>query len=325
MARPAGAASRRVRRGAALLGPLAGIAGDPEVTDIVVNGGAVWVDRGAGMVPERVLDLDPVAARDLAVRLVSAGGRHVDESSPCVDARLPGGVRVHVALGPIATPAPLVSIRLSSPRSLTLDDLDDRGGLGAGVRDALAALVSRRTNVLISGAAGTGKTTLLGAMLALAPAEERIVVIEDVAEARIAHPHVVSLEARQPNLEGAGGIDLARLLREALRMRPDRLVLGECRGAEIRELLSAMNTGHDGGIGTLHANSLTDVPARLEALGVLAGLDAAALARQAASAIGAVVHLERSAGSRRVGAIGRLVVSAQERLTVEPVPRGTPS
>lgn len=164
------------------------------------------------------------------------------------------------------------------------------------------------------------KTTLLGALLALAAPTERIVLIEDVAEARIDHPHVVALEARQPNLEGAGGIGLARLLREALRMRPDRLVLGECRGAELRELLSAMNTGHDGGVGTLHANSLEDVPARLEALGALAGLDATAVARQAVSAIGAVVHLDRAEGRRRVAAIGRLGMDAHGRLLAEGEP-----
>ncbi len=160
--------------------------------------------------------------------------------------------------------------------------------------------------MLITGAAGSGKTTLLSAMLALAAPTERLVVIEDVAEARIDHPHVVALEARQPNLEGAGGVDLARLVREALRMRPDRLVLGECRGAEIRALLAAMNTGHDGGVSTLHANSLDDVPSRLEALGALADLGPEALARQAVSAFGAVVHLERVDGIRRIDAIGRL-------------------
>lgn len=163
------------------------------------------------------------------------------------------------------------------------------------------------------------KTTLLSALLAEVPPGERIVAIEDVAELRVRHPHVVGLEARQPNLEGAGGVDLARLVREALRMRPDRLVLGECRGAEIRELFAALNTGHDGGAGTLHASSLDDVPARLEALGALAGLSALSLARQAVSAIDVVLHLDRSAGARRLAAAGRLALSARGRLTMAPL------
>ena len=160
------------------------------------------------------------------------------------------------------------------------------------------------------------KTTLLGALLARAGPEERIVVLEDVAELRIAHPHVVGLETRQANLDGAGAISLDRLVREALRMRPDRLVIGECRGAEVRELLSALNTGHDGGAGTLHANSLTDVPARLEALAGLAGLTVDAMARQAVSAFDAVLQVERTSGGRRLAALGHFGLDAGGRLVV---------
>lgn len=308
-----------MRAGAAMLGPLGVLAVDPATTDIVVNGTEVWLDRGRGMTRSDAVRLDPAGARELAVRLIAAGGRHLDEATPSVDARLPGGVRVHAVLGPIASPAPLISVRLPAPGILGLADLDRAGAFGPGMLDVVDGLVRARANVLITGAAGSGKTTLLGAMLARASPSERIVVIEDVAEVRIAHPHVVGLEARQPNLEGAGGVDLARLVREALRMRPDRIVLGECRGAELRDLLGAMNTGHDGGIGTLHANSLADVPARLEALGALAGLDAAAVGRQAASAIGAVVHLARIDGVRRVAGLGRLGLDARDRLVVEPI------
>lgn len=160
------------------------------------------------------------------------------------------------------------------------------------------------------------KTTLLAAMLAHAPPDERIVLIEDVAELRIAHPHVVGLQARQPNIEGRGGVGLRQLVREALRMRPDRLVLGECRGEEVSDLLSALNTGHDGGAGTLHANTIDDVPARLEALGALAGLSDRALARQAVSAIGLVVHVERTDAGRRVAGFGRLTIGADGRVGV---------
>lgn len=168
--------------------------------------------------------------------------------------------------------------------------------------------------MLISGASGTGKTTLLGALLGEAPHTERLVVIEDLSELQITHPHVVSLEVRQPNVEGVGGIDVATLIREALRMRPDRLIVGECRGAEIAALLMALNTGHDGGAGTIHANSLADVPARLEALGALAGLSVAALTRQAASGIDTVIHLEKVGGVRRIASMGRLVISDGGRL-----------
>ena len=169
------------------------------------------------------------------------------------------------------------------------------------------------------------KTTLLAALLALAPQSERIVTVEDVAELVIRHPHVVSLQARQANLEGRGGLDLAVLVRESLRMRPDRIVVGECRGAELRELLTALNTGHDGGAGTLHANSLDDVPARLEALGALAGLPADALARQAVSALDLVVHLVRAADGRRsVAAVGGLRLGAGGRLEIAPLPGAGP-
>ncbi len=191
----------------------------------------------------------------------------------------------------------------------------------AGLRAWLEGAVARRENLLVTGAAGAGKTTLLAALLGCAAPTERIVTIEDVAELRIEHPHHVRLEARQPNLEGAGGIGLARLVREALRMRPDRLVVGECRGEEVRELLSALNTGHDGGAGTLHANGLHEVPARLEALGALAGLDDHALARQAASAFDLVLHVERAPdGARRLAAIGRPIIGDSGRLGIEDVP-----
>jgi pilus assembly protein CpaF len=251
------------------------------------------VDYGSGL--SRV----PIAVgeerlRELAVGLVSLGGRHIDEASPTVDARLEGGIRVHAVLPPISPTGTLLSIRLPSQTRIAVTD------------ERLLRLVADRANLLITGAGGSGKTTLLAALLSRAAPAERIVAIEDVAELRVDHPHFVSLEARQSNLEGVGEVSLSRLLREALRMRPDRLVLGECRGAEVRELLSALNTGHDGGAGTLHANSLADVPARLEALGALAGMSDTALARQAVSAIGAVVHLSRA--TRTVEAIGTLTL-----------------
>jgi len=247
------------------------------------------------------------------------GGRHIDETTPCVDARLSDGIRVHAVLPPVSPVGTLLSIRLPSVERWPLKRFADNGFLSIDQHRCLIELVAERQNLLISGAGGTGKTTLLSAILGEADSTERIVAIEDVAELRVDHPHFISLETRQANLEGAGEIDLTRLVREALRMRPDRLVVGECRGAEIRDLLAALNTGHDGGAGTLHANSLADVPARLEALGALAGMSPTAVARQAVSAIGMVLHLERTDGVRRLAQLGRLSLDARDRLAVDVV------
>lgn len=299
-------------------GPLAALIADPDVTDVFVNGAAgAFADRGNGALPVADWQADERFVRDLAVTLIALGGRHLDDGTPCVDVRVEHGIRVHAILAPVAPAGTTISIRIPRAIDVDLEGLQRRGMFDEAGRARLERLIRDRTNVLLTGAGGSGKTTLLAALLARADATDRIVTIEDVAELRIDHPHHVRLEARQPNLEGAGGIGMARLVREALRMRPDRLVVGECRGDEVRELLSALNTGHDGGAGTLHANSLDDVPARLEALGALAGLDDRALARQVASAIGAVVHLARTHdGTRHVAGIGRPRIVG-ERLTLE--------
>ncbi len=297
-------------------GPLAPYVAADGVTDVFVNGRfGLWFDAGAGAVHDPSWSCDERSLRAIAVRLVALGGRHVDEANPCVDVRLAGGIRIHVVLPPVSTTGTLVSIRVPRQVRFTLEQLDAAGMLGAH-RARLEQAVRDRVNLLITGAAGSGKTTLLSALLARASEHERIVCIEDVAELHVRHPHVVALESRQANLEGAGAIGLDRLVREALRMRPDRLVVGECRGAEVRELMSALNTGHDGGAGTLHANSMVDVPARLEALGALAGMDASALARQAVSAFDLVVHLHRERGIRSVAGCATLRCDPGGRLTV---------
>lgn len=313
-ARQAGSSWRSVPE----FGELAYLIADPGVTDVFVNGPLdVWVDRGGGAERAPALPLGEPELRALAVRLIALGGRHVDESTPCVDVRLHDGIRVHVVLPPISTGGTLVSIRVPSSTRHSLESLGERELFSSVSLDTVRELVDRRRNVLITGAGGSGKTTLLGAMLAAASPADRIVAIEDVAELHVDHPHFVSLESRQSNLEGAGGVGLEVLVREALRMRPDRLVLGECRGAEVRELFAALNTGHDGGAGTLHANSLDDVPARLEALGALAGLSPWAVARQAVSAFDAVLHLERHGATRTISGVGRLLVDASDRLAIE--------
>lgn len=289
------------------LGPLAPYAADGPVTDLFVNGDrGLWIDRGAGAEREAGWAASEPEVRALAVRLIARGGRHVDEATPAVDVRLGRGIRVHAVLPPLSSSGTLISVRVPRVAGFSVAALARAGMLDTAREETLRRAIAERRNLLVTGAGGTGKTTLLGALLAEAPRHERIVLLEDVAELRLDHPHVVALEARQANLEGSGRIGLDVLLREALRMRPDRLVVGECRGPELRELLAALNTGHDGGAGTLHANSLEDVPVRLEALGATAGMTADAVARQAASAFDLVVHLERVDGRRRVAQVGRL-------------------
>jgi pilus assembly protein CpaF len=305
-ARPGSGRSPSPALDPAVFGALAPLLGAAEVTDVFLNPtGEVWTDRGAGAERED-MRIPAAEARELATRLIAAGDRHVDETTPCVDVRLGHGIRVHAVLPPVSPGGAVLSIRIPRHRALGLGDLDRSGVFDVVGVERLRALVASRTNLLLTGAGGSGKTTLLAALLSEAAPADRIVVLEDVAELRLEHPHVVALEARQANLDGAGAIGVDRLVREALRMRPDRLVVGECRGPELRELLAALNTGHDGGAGTLHANSLADVPARLEALGALAGMTPDAVARQAVSAIGCVIHLERAGGVRRVTGLGRL-------------------
>jgi pilus assembly protein CpaF len=277
-------------------GPLAPLLADPAVTDVLVNGVQVWVDRGAGL--ERV-----------AVRI---GG-------PDDVRRLPDGTRLHAVLPPVATTGPYLSLRTFRQRPFSLDDLVAHGTVAAEVAPLLAAVVSARLAYLVTGGTGSGKTTLLGTLLALVPPTERIVLVEDAAELRPVHPHVVSLQARTSNVEGAGAVGLTDLVRQALRMRPDRLVVGECRGAEIVDLLGALNTGHDGGAGTLHANAPADVPARLEALGMLGGLPRAALHAQVLAALQVVVQVRRTSRGRRLESVSLLLPAGHERLgTVVP-------
>lgn len=300
----------------ALLGPLAPFAASGPVTDLFVNGDrGLWIDRGAGPERETAWSADEVEVRALAVQLIARGGRHIDEATPAVDVRLGRGIRVHAVLPPVSSDGTLISVRVPRAAGFPLAALARTGMLDAAQEEVLREAVAGRRNLLVTGAGGTGKTTLLAALLGEAPERERLVIIEDVAELTVDHPHVVSLEARQANLEGAGRVGLDALLREALRMRPDRLVVGECRGVELRELLAALNTGHDGGAGTLHANSLDDVPARLEALGATAGLSTGAVARQTVSAFDLVLHLDRVDGRRRLAGIGRFELR-EERLAV---------
>ncbi|GAB2463591.1 TadA family conjugal transfer-associated ATPase [Promicromonospora xylanilytica] len=303
-------------------GPLQALLDAPDVTDVLVNGPAdVWVDRGAGLerAPVRLGTAGEVRA--LAVRLAALGGQRLDDACPTVDARLPDGTRLHAVLEPLAETGAVISLRVLRNRAFTLDELVAGGALPSQWAGLLRALVLRRANVLVSGGTGTGKTTLLAALLSLVPGNERVVTVEEARELRPAHPHAVHLAARRANVEGAGAVGLADLVRNALRMRPDRIVLGECRGAEVREVLMAMNTGHDGGFATLHANAVAVVPARLEALAGLAGMTREAVAAQAAGALDVVLHLRRSHGARYLAEIGLVGRTPGGELEVRTVAR----
>jgi pilus assembly protein CpaF len=303
---------RRLRSEMVGAGPLDPLLADPAVTDVLVNGpDEIWMDRGGGL--ERVVGVrfaDQQAVRRLAQRLATAAGRRLDDARPWTDARLPDGTRLHAVLPPIAVGCTHISLRVSRARPFTLPELVQAGSLPESGAVLLRAMVRARLSYVVSGGTGTGKTTLLAALLGLVGPAERLVIAEDSAELRPDHPHVV----------------LRELVRQALRMRPDRLVIGEVRGAEVAEFLAALNTGHEGGCGTVHANAAADVPARLEALASSAGLDRAALHSQLASALDVVVHLVRDGtGQRRVAEVALLRRGGSGLVGTEPAARFTPS
>ncbi|HET7388399.1 MAG TPA: TadA family conjugal transfer-associated ATPase [Nocardioidaceae bacterium] len=298
----------RLRQDVEGAGPLDPLLGLPGVTDVLVNGAEhVYVDRGNGLERTGVRFPGDAAVRNLAQRLAGAAGRRLDDATPYVDVRLADGTRFHAVLAPIARPGTVLSLRVPRRRVFTLEELVEAGTVNVDGARLLRRIVAARLAFLVSGGTGSGKTTLLSSLLSIVDPLHRIVVVEDSSELRPDHPHVVGLEARPPNVEGAGEVPLRTLVRQALRMRPDRLVVGEVRGAEVADLLAAMNTGHEGGCGTVHANSAGDVPARIEALAMAAGMPMAAVHSQLASAVAAVVHLGRDRdGVRRLQQIAVL-------------------
>src|SRR2546430_4504229 len=306
-------------------GALPPLLADPTVTDVLVNGRHVWVDRGAGLVRAAVPGGAPEDVRRLAQRLAAAAGRRLDEGCPFADARLPDGTGLHAVMPPIAVNGPYLSLRRFRARAFTLGELVAAGTVSGAGAKLLAAIVAARLAYLVTGGTGAGKTTVLSTLLGLVPHDERIVLVEDAAELRPAHPHVVALQARTSNVEGAGEVGLRSLVRQALRMRPDRLVIGECRGAEVIDLLGALNTGHEGGAGTLHANAPQDVPARLEALGLLGGIPREALHAQVAAALQVVVHLRRTESRDRVVDQVCLLLPDAGRRLVSAVPAWPPA
>jgi len=308
------------------IGPLEDLLAEPDTTDVLVTGpDEVWVDGHEGLRRTDIRFPDQEAIRRLAQRLALAAGRRLDDAQPYVDGWLPGvgahgRVRLHAVLPPIAADSTCISLRVLRPAVHDLHALRALGTFEGDAAELVAAIVKARLAFLVTGGTGAGKSTLLAAMLGAVDPGERIVSVEDAGELAPAHPQFVRLIARPPNVEGAGEVTLRDLVRQALRMRPDRLVVGEVRGREVCELLNALNTGHDGGACTLHANSPAEVPARLEALAALGGLARTALHSQLAAAVQVVLHMRRTAGGqRRLAEIGVLSRADSGDVRVLPV------
>jgi pilus assembly protein CpaF len=293
----------RILRDTVGLGPLEELLGDPEVEEVMVNGpGRVYVERRGRIEPTEVRFDDEAELRNSIERILAPLGRRVDELSPMVDARLADGSRVNVVIPPLAVDGPAVSIRRFAAARPGPRELVELGTLTAEMRDLLEVAVGERRSLLVSGGTGSGKTTLLNAISSFVAPEERVVTIEDAAELRLQQPHVVRLESRPAGVEGRGEVTIRDLLRNTLRMRPDRIVIGEVRGPEALDLLTALNTGHRGALSTVHANSPADALRRLETLALMAGvgLSHAAIREQLGRGFERVVHLERLHDGRRV-------------------------
>jgi pilus assembly protein CpaF len=306
------------------LGPLDALVADPAVTEVIANGpDVVYAERDGRLAREPVSFRDEAHLRQVIDRIVGAAGRRVDDASPMVDARLPDGSRVNAVLPPLAVDGPLLTIRKFGRHTLTVHRLVESGSLRPEHAQLLRRAVGGRLNLAVSGATGTGKTTLLNALAEFIDPAERIVTVEDAAELRLSQPHVVRLEARPPSLDGMGEVTVRALVRNALRMRPDRIVVGEVRGPEALDMLQAMNTGHDGSLTTVHAGSPAEAIRRIETMVLMAGLELphAVVREHVALGIDVVVHVARSAdGQRRVAAL-----AGQDRPLAELLERRCPS
>jgi pilus assembly protein CpaF len=305
------------------LGPLEPLMQDPSVSDILVNGAKeVYVERRGKLQRTYVIFRDDKHLLQVIERIVSAVGRRVDESSPMVDARLPDGSRVNAIIPPLALDGPVLSIRRFAADPYRMADLIEFGTLTAGLGEILRAAVQARLNILVSGGTGAGKTTMLNVLSNAIPNTERIVTIEDSAELQLQQEHVVRLETRPPNIEGQGAVTQRDLVRNALRMRPDRIVVGEVRGPEVLDMLQAMNTGHDGSLSTVHANSTRDALSRLETMVLMSGvsLPVRAMRDYIASALDLMVHLARlSDGTRKVTRVTEIVGMEEDVVTTQDI------
>ena len=302
------------------LGPLEELLLLPNLTDILVNRfDDVWIDRGNGLEKTEVEFSSELAAQEFAKRIATRGHRRLDEAQPFVDIQTDGGLRFHAILPPISTAGVAIAIRTPCRNPLTLEDMVASGNLTEDTHRLLNDVVNTQMSFIVSGGTGSGKTTLLAAMLAKVSPTQRIVVIEDSAELSITHPNIVSLQSRLPNSEGAGGVSMTALVRQALRMRPDRIVVGEVRGSEVSDLLLALNTGHKGSATTIHADDAASVPTRIEALGLLAGLPREAIHAQMYSAFDVVIQMKDARdGNRGIAEIARFVRASDGSVTTEP-------
>ncbi|WP_230801753.1 CpaF family protein [Seohaeicola saemankumensis] len=303
------------------LGPLEGLLADPEVTDIMVNGcDQVYVERGGKLELTEVRFRDNAHVDAIANRIVSAVGRRIDEAQPMVDARLKDGSRVNITVPPLALNGPTITIRKFPTGTVKLESLVEGGSMSAQMSGLLALATYLRLNILVSGGTGSGKTTLINAMSQFIPEGERVVTIEDAAELRFQQPHVVRFETRPPNVEGKGEVTMRTLVRNALRMRPDRIIIGEVRGDEVLDLLQAMNTGHDGSMTTLHANSPREALTRVESMAALAGFvpGGGVVRRQLVDAVHLIVQVSRMRdGKRRITSISEIVGIAEDAITLQ--------
>ena len=286
-------------------GPIQSLLKDESVSEVMVNGpNQVYAERKGKLVLTDIRFRDDAHVMHVIEKIVSPLGRRIDESSPMVDARLPDGSRVNAVIPPLALKGPSITIRKFAKDPFTVDDLIRFGTLTKDMAELLQACVEGKLNIVVSGGTGSGKTTTLNVLSSFIPAEDRIITIEDAAELQLRQEHVVTLETRPPNIEGKGAVSMRDLVRNSLRMRPDRIVLGECRGDEVRDVLAALGTGHAGGCATLHASSAAEVPVRIEALALAAGLPPAAIGAQLCTAFDVVLHLQRSGAQRRLAEVG---------------------
>ena len=288
------------------LGILESLLGNANITDILVNGHKeVWIDQGQGLEKTKLTFLNEESVRSLAQKLALSTGRRLDQSQPYVDAQLTKTIRLHAVLTPIASPGTFISLRIHRPKTMSLTELVINKTLTTSQKNFLTEMIKNKKSFVICGGTGSGKTTLLNSLLSDVEKSQRILIIEDSRELNPQHPHVLSLEGRPVNIEGMGLITMKDLIKQSLRMRADRLIIGEVRGAEVIDWLSALNTGHTGSAGTIHANSIHEVITRFESLGLMAGLSKEAIHSQLGTALNYVIHIKRnSEGKRQVIAIG---------------------
>ena len=304
-------------------GPVQMYLDDPSVTEIMVNAEhAIYIERDGKLIETSTRFMSPQQLRRVIDRIVANVGRRIDESSPMVDARLPDGSRVNAIIPPLAVDGPVLTIRVFAKDPLQVEDLIDLGTMTPLIAELLWGAVSGKLNIIVSGGTGTGKTTMLNVLSRFIPEEERIVTIEDAVELQLHQRHVIRLEGRPPNVEGRGEVTIRDLVRNALRMRPDRIVVGEARGGEALDMLQAMNTGHEGSMSTVHANSPRDTLARLETMVLMAGVDlpSRAVREQIASALDVIVHLSRMRdGSRRITQVAEVVGMEGDTITIQDI------